>query len=277
MGFNTFPPGRYRHHRRRPGPQQQQLTNEKNTMITIPLDSDTEIELVPVPGGTTRLGPCQNNGHRGSFEPLVLAGPETCQEVAVTGFWMGRYQVTQAQYQTVMGDNPTHEHDHNPKNPVTNVLWDEAVKFCTKLSELSGKRFTLPNEGQWEHACRAGTTTAYHFGDTLNPTLANYEYVGSRTRPAAVGSYPPNAFGLFDMHGNVLELCLDPWTPDYSGLSMDDQVKAGFEPLGPKVARGGSFFDDDLGCMSNYRYRWEGCESCGSVGFRVVCLDNLEP
>ena len=246
-------------------------------ITTIKINSEIGIDIVPIPGGETTLGPCQNNGTRGPHEPLEAeADPTTCRVVRLKEFWMGKYPVTQAQYLAVMGDNPTHEQDQHPNNPVSNVPWDDVVRFCAKLSDLTGLTVTLPSEAQWEHACRAGTTTRYHCGNVLDSYTANYDTGLTRNAPTEVGSYPPNAFGLFDMHGNVSELCLDPWYPDYTGMPADGGPQPGVNPYGLRVIRGGSFYDDAAGCASNYRNNWPDRESCGSVGFRIVCLDQLE-
>lgn len=163
-------------------------------------------------------------------------------------FAIGKYPVTQAQYEAVMGNNPSYFQD-NSQNPVESVSWDDAVAFCEKLSEMTGKNYRLPTESEWEYACRAGTVTAYYFGDDKNQ-LGDYAwyYDNSQGTTHPVGQKLPNAFGLYDMHGNVWEWC--------------QQV----------VMRGGSWGSDPFDCRSairndNYRRDYR----INYDGFRVVC------
>jgi formylglycine-generating enzyme required for sulfatase activity len=168
---------------------------------------------------------------------------ETQHEVTLTkGFWLGKYEVTQAQWEKVMGTNPSIF--KGATLPVERVSWDDAIKFCEKLTQMEkaagrlpeGWAYTLPTEAQWEYACRAGTTTAYSFGDTITKEQANFDNnVGKTT---VVGTYPANAWGFHDMHGNVYEWCSD-WHGDYPSGSVSN-------PVGPSVAtyrvdRGGSW------------------------------------
>jgi formylglycine-generating enzyme required for sulfatase activity len=172
------------------------------------------------------------------------------------GIEMGIYPVTQAQYKEVMGENPSyfdgwslikdHFHQHHP---VEQVTWDDAVEFCKKLSKMTDKTYRLPTEDEWEFACRAGTTTKFYFGDELSPDQANYgEYYDGTTR---VGLFSPNAFGLYDMHGNVWEWCHGN----------------GFR----KPIRGGSWLNDPWHCVSAYRYNSNPGNRYSDIGFRVVC------
>jgi len=167
------------------------------------------IEMVYVPGGTFLMGSPETEENRFSNE-----GPQ--HQVTVTPFYMSKYPVTQAQWQAVIGNNPSNFKGKN--RPVEEVSWDDAVTFCQKLSELTEKDYHLPSEAQWEYACRAGTTTPFYFGETITTDLANY-YDGSsyasgpegvdRDETTEVGIFPPNAFGIYDMHGNVWEWCAD--------------------------------------------------------------------
>jgi formylglycine-generating enzyme len=168
---------------------------------------------------------------------------ETQHRVNLTkGFYLGKYEVTQVQWEKVMGSNPSYR--KGAALPVENVSWDDAMEFCEKLTEVEkeadrlpkGWTYTLPTEAQWEYACRAGTTTAYSFGDTITPKQANFVYnVGKTTQ---VGTYPANAWSFHDMHGNVWEWCSDRYGAYPSGAVSD--------PLGPsdgsyRVVRGGSW------------------------------------
>jgi formylglycine-generating enzyme required for sulfatase activity len=158
----------------------------------------------------------------------------------------------------------------------------EAMEFCQRLSERSGKAYTLPSEAQWEYACRAGTTTPFAFGETLTADLANYDgnftYGTSpegiyRKQTSDVGSFPANAWGLQDMHGNVFEWCLDTWHESYNGAPTDGTPWRSAEGQGSRVLlRGGSWFNLPGRCRSAYRNHYAPGYADDSVGFRVVCL-----
>jgi formylglycine-generating enzyme required for sulfatase activity len=169
----------------------------------------------------------------------------------INSFAIGKYPVTQEQYQAVMGNNPSY-FQGNPQNPVESVSYDDAVVFCQKLSEMTGKNYRLPTESEWEYACRAGTTTDYYFGDDANQ-LGDYAWYednsGLITHP--IGQKLPNAWGLYDMHGNVWEWC---------------QYKC----LRDNCLRGGSW--DFFPCRSAIRLGNYRCDDRDiTFGFRVVC------
>ena len=157
-------------------------------------------------------------------------------EVTLTkSYYMGKYEVTQEQWESVMGNNPSDTKETNL--PVTDVSWEDCQEFIKKLNGITKGKYRLPTEAEWEYACRAGTKTAYSFGDKITPKDANYGDSGI-DEPVAVGSYKPNAFGLYGMHGNVWEWCED-WEADYPKGAVTD-------PKGPatgenRVLRGGSF------------------------------------
>jgi len=204
-------------------------------------------------------------------------------------FYMGACEVTQEQYQRVMGANPSYFSKSgragsvNNGFPVERVTWEDAVEFCRRLSELpeekaAGRKYRLPTEAQWEYACRAGTTTAFHFGVSCNGRQANCDgslpfmtpekgpNLASTTR---VGSYRPNAWGLFDMHGNVSEWCGDWYDADYYAGSPTQ------DPKGPKtgrhrVIRGGCWCDRAVSCRSADRDRTRPDNRTDKTGFRVV-------
>jgi uncharacterized protein (TIGR02996 family) len=210
-------------------------------------------------------------------------------------FYLGVFPVTQGQYETVMGSNPSFFKWEQagapvprlPKNttdfPVENVSWADAAAFCQRLSKLptekkAGRSYRLPTEAEWEYACRAGTTTAFHFGNSGSATLANFDArsdYGAKEpesflgRTCAVGSYLPNGFGLYDMHGNVNEWCSDWFSLGYYGRSPAQ------DPRGPrsglkKALRGGcwNFFAEN--CRSAYRAANRRDEHRRYDGFRVV-------
>lgn len=193
---------------------------------------------------------------------------EVQHKVTLTkGFYMGVYEVTQEQWQSVMGMNPDYSGRsklRDEKNlPVDKVGWDECQEFLRKLCEKDKKPYRLPTEAEWEYACRAETTTPFHFGETISTDQANYHggaaYGNGKTgvskkKTTPVGSFPANAFGLHDMHGNVYEWCQD-WYGDYP---QEDVV----DPQGPengqyRVLRGGSWGINPDGCRSAYR-SWGG-------------------
>jgi formylglycine-generating enzyme required for sulfatase activity len=188
-------------------------------------------------------------------------------EVTLTKpFYMGKYEVTQGQYEAVMGINPSSP--AGAKLPVTNVSWENCQEFIKKLNFITKGNYRLPTEAEWEFACRAGSTTRYSFGDKITPKDANYTSSNiGKTVPVAVGSYKPNAFGLYDMHGNVEEWCED-WLGEYPFAVTD--------PMGPatgkeRVLRGGSFGSDRSSLRSSYRSgEWPDSTGGGLNGFRLA-------
>ena len=202
---------------------------------------------------------------------------ETQHEVTLAqGFYLGIHPVTQAQWQAVMGDNPSRFKGKN--RPVENVSWEDCQAFCTKLSESDGKRYVLPSEAEWEYACRAGTTTPFHFGETLSTDQANYNgnylYNGGekgidRKQTTVVGSFPPNAWGLFDLHGNVWEWCQDEYRR-YEEL--DDKNTLGTENTNEisRVLRGGTWYSHPRYCRSAYCGMFAPSTRLDNVGFRVA-------
>jgi formylglycine-generating enzyme required for sulfatase activity len=218
---------------------------------------------------------------------------ELQHEVAITKpFYMGVYEVTQGQYQNVMGKNNS-VFRLSVDHPVEQVPWRDAVDFCAKLSgrldeQKAGRVYRLPTEAEWEYACRAGTKTVFHGGNTLSSKEANingnHPYGGAEkgtllNKTAKVGSYKPNAWGLYDMHGNVAEWCSDFYDPKYYKNSPKD------DPKGPKegvmhtgyrkdyfqVVRGGCWLDEARACRAAFRFRLQPSEPYRWVGLRVVC------
>ncbi len=179
---------------------------------------------------------------------------------------MGKYPITQGQYQAVMGNNPSHFKGDN--RPVEKVSWDDAIAFCQKLSQLTGAQYSLPSESQWEYGCRAGTTTSFSFGDTLTANQATFSGKGQTTD---VGTFPANAFGLYDMHGNVWEWCLDTWHDNYNGAPTDGSAWIENDNRS-QLLRGGSWDLNPVNCRSSYRYRSARVYRYYYCGFRVVSL-----
>jgi uncharacterized protein (TIGR03067 family) len=190
------------------------------------------------------------------------------------GFFMGLTTVTQEQWQAVMGSNPSYfKGDKNL--PVENVSWMDCQEFCKKLSDKDKKPYRLPTEAEWEYACRAGTSTPFHTGETIAPEQANYngeEVYGKgkkgvpRGQTTPVGSFPPNAWGLFDMHGNVWQWCQD-WYGDYP-------AKDAVDPQGPstgqvRVVRGGARYNGPIMCRSANRHSYLPGYQASYIGFRI--------
>jgi formylglycine-generating enzyme required for sulfatase activity len=186
-------------------------------------------------------------------------------------FYMGQTSVTQEQYEAVMGANPSST--KGARNPVDTVSWDDAMAFCRGVSKRTGRSVRLPTEAQWEYACRAGTSTPFNTGRTLARGMASYSYSYPSNRTGisvsgsvAVRSFPPNAWGLYDMHGNVWQWCSD-WFGDYPAGNVTD-------PTGPKdgslrVLRGGSWYYGPRNCRSAGRGRGYPDDRYG-LGFRVA-------
>jgi formylglycine-generating enzyme required for sulfatase activity len=181
-------------------------------------------------------------------------------------FYLGRYEVTQQQYEQIM--EVSFSRIHGRDLPVDQVTWDEAQEFCKKASEKAGLAVRLPTEAQWEHGCRAGTKTTYYTGDTKRDLdRAGWYYLNSESKPHPVGQKTPNVWGVYDMHGNVAEWCSD-WYADYGAAGATD-------PQGPstgrsRVLRGGSWYDDPVRSRSAVR---NGAAPDGRnmyVGFRVA-------
>jgi formylglycine-generating enzyme required for sulfatase activity len=168
--------------------------------------------------------------------------------------------------------------------PVEKVSWNDAVEFCARLSRETGRKYRLPSEAEWEYACRAGTQTPFHFGETITDKLANYianytfadEPKGEdREKTTTVGSFPPNSFGLYDMHGNVWEWCEDNWHENYDQAPVDGSAwifKIENDNRSQiRLLRGGAWFNYPDRCRAGYRRRYDPDFDDNNIGFRVVC------
>ncbi|NHC36326.1 caspase, EACC1-associated type [Scytonema millei] len=238
------------------------------------------LAMVAIPGGKFIMGSPTGEG-------FDKERPQ--HEVTVQPFFMGKFQVTQVQWKTV-ANLPRVNRDLKPNpsyfkgndRPVETVSWYDAVEFCDRLSRHTNKQYRLPSEAEWEYACRAGTTTPFHFGETITTDLVNYdgnytygdapkgEY---RQQTTPVGSFSPNAFGLYDMHGNVWEWCADTWHENYSGAPTDGSawVEKNDNKNKSQVLRGGSWISYPGGCRSAYRGRGRPDVDSNAFGFRVAC------
>ncbi len=262
------------------------ITNRRNCnakYFVEGLGNGVNLEMVQIPGGTFTMGsPEQEEGRDDSESPQ--------HQVTVPGFFMGKYQITQEQYQAVMGNNNNPSYFKGEKRPVEQVNWDEAVEFCEKLSQKTGRAYRLPSEAEWEYACRAGTNTPFYFGETITTDLVNYQGTDwtyenridpgnygqgpkgeYRKKTIPVGSFPPNAFGLYDMHGNVCEWCQDSWHDNYNGAPNDGSAWIENDNQG-RLLRGGSWYDPPGFCRCALRIWHARGERLIIVGFRVVCV-----
>ncbi|MDM3846897.1 MAG: bifunctional serine/threonine-protein kinase/formylglycine-generating enzyme family protein [Aphanizomenon gracile PMC638.10] len=242
--------------------------NESTKYFTEDLGNGVTLEMVKIPGGTFIMGSPESEAGRGSNEGLQ-------HQVTVPSFFMGKYELTQAQYQAIMGSNPSRFKGNN--RPVEQVSWNDAVIFCQRLSQKTGKNYRLPSEAEWEYACRAGTTTPFYFGESITTDLVNcdgnYTYASApegknRQQTTDVGSFPPNASGLYDMHGNVWEWCLDDYIDNYSDAPRDGSALTGRSDV--KLLRGGSWFNAPGACRSACR-DLDLLDGDLNIGFRVAC------
>jgi formylglycine-generating enzyme required for sulfatase activity len=224
------------------------------------------LEMVYIPAGTYLMGSPEGKGY-GDEHPQ--------HSVSVLPYLMGKYQITQAQWRIVAAYPPVaRELNPNPakfpgdNRPVEQVSWEDAKEFCSRLSRKTGREYRLPSEAEWEYACRGGTTTEFYFGDTITPNLARCNALET----APVGSYPPNAFGLYDMHGNVWEWCEDEYHSSYEGNPpVDGSAWKSTENNNTCVLRGGSWFNNPENCRSAYRLYLNRDVRLIFFGFRVMC------
>jgi formylglycine-generating enzyme required for sulfatase activity/serine/threonine protein kinase len=229
----------------------------------------TGMEFVWVPGGCFQMGSPASEASRND--------DETQHEVCVDGFWMGKTEVTQGQWQKIMGNNPSN-FKNGDNYPVEKVSWNDAQDYIRKLGSRSGKSIRLPTEAEWEYAARAGTSTPFAFGRTITPDQVNYDgnypYGNApkglyRQKTTPVGSFKANAFGLYDMHGIVNEWCQDWYDSSYYHNSPRSN------PQGPssgssRVVRGGSWFNYARDCRSANRGSNAPGNRGSDLGFRLV-------
>ena len=227
---------------------QKELAKSLGKLIEAKIDlgKGVKLEMVLIPAGKFMMG------YPGKDNEVTLTKP----------FYMGKYEVTQEQWQAVMGSNPSRV--KGAILPVTDVSWNECQDFIKKLNVRMNGFYRLPTEAEWEYACRAGTTTVYSFGDSLTKVDGNIDGDSSK----AVGSYKPNAFGLYDMHGNVWEWCED-WNGDYpDGAVIDPKGLATGER---RVLRGGAFYIFGVSkARSSLRLNDSSTLRSNYVGFRLV-------
>jgi eukaryotic-like serine/threonine-protein kinase len=249
------------------------------------LGNGVSLEMVYIPVGSFLMG------YQNSDQELVY----------LPSFHISKYPITQEQYQAIIGTNPAYfnstyfkrfastdlrRHANVNKLPVEQIQWPDTQDFCRKLSERTGKEYKLPNENQWEYACRAGTQTPFHFGDTITTNLANFcGYCSAyaqepsglvyREQTTTVGTFSPNNFGLYDMHGNVWEWCEDshPGKDKRQPINGAAQVWDGEEKN--NFLKGGAWNSQNYSCASAERFSFTTSISChqgriNNIGFRVV-------
>ena len=261
------------------------IKEEKN--FTIPLSKTVKLEMIWIEPGTFMMG--SPSSELGRFDN------ETQHEVTLTkGYWLGKYEVTQSQYETVIGRNPSKFKGSDM--PVEMVNWNDAKEFCAKLTEIEkkegrlpeGYEYTLPTEAQWEYACRAGTTTAFNNGKNIptkeqeiEKSCSNLDEVGwyffNGKKTHSVGQKQPNAWGLYDMHGNVWEWCLDYCDSNLNDGVVTDTYRDGIsDPLckigSECVRRGGCWVLFAQGCRSAIRNSDASIYRGNYIGFRVALV-----
>jgi formylglycine-generating enzyme required for sulfatase activity len=239
------------------------------------------LDMVLIPANNFTMGaPVNELRSRETERPQQL--------ITVPQFFMGRYPVTQAQWKAVAAMpqvnrelKPDPSRFKGGDRPVEQVNWHDAVEFCDRLSQQTGKKYRLPSEAEWEYACRAETETPFHFGKTISPKYANYDgtkvygdngVAGEyREQTTPVGSLGvANRFGLSDMHGNVWEWCADHWHENYTGAPLDGSAWVKDGNSNYRVLRGGSWYDLPADCRSAFRYYRDPAYDDNYLGFRVV-------
>ena len=261
----------------------------KNPCFDEMLGDGLRLRMMQIPSGSFMMGSPEDEVDRRDSEGLQ-------HEVSVETFFLGKYPVTQAQWRFVAGLAQVNirletdsSHFKGDSHPVEQVSWYEAVEFCDRLSAYTKKQYQLPTEAQWEYACRASTTTPFHFGSTITTELANYRGTDDKdlSWSGSYGSGPKgeyretttpvdyfdlaNAFGLCDMHGNVWEWCADHWHKNYEDAPIDGSAWLTDDESARRVIRGGSWIDYPGLCRSATRIDPTPDDRDDLVGFRVSC------
>ncbi len=268
-----------------------QRENKKTLHFLEKLEQGCTLEMVAIPGGTFYMGSLKTE--EGC---LPSQTPQHC--VTLKPFWMSKYPITQQQWKMVaqfpaikQSLDPEPANFPNPNHPVEQVSWYDALEFCARLSQYGQRSYYLPSEAQWEYACRANTSTPFHFGETITTDLANYsgidwEYQGKICSKGSYGQGPigedrretttvghfsvANDFGLYDMYGNVREWCEDVWHHNYVGSPDDGQSWTTHSDEERRVLRGGSWNCSPRKCRSAYRAKLDPLTSLYDIGFRIV-------
>ncbi len=277
---NTTPPLFFRNPKFKRQKIHQVILQEQAECFTQDLGKSVNLDMIFIPCGRFLMGSSDFGVEQNENEK-----PQ--HEVIVPSFFMGKHQVTQAQWRVVATLpeincklNPNPSYFKGDSRPVESISWYEIKEFCQRLSKYTDHDYRLPSEAEWEYACRAGTMTPFHFGETLTTELANYldshlyedtgkgKYVGKTT---TVMTFLPNAFGLYDMHGNVREWCSDHWHANYRGAPSDGSawVTGGNNLF--RILRGGSCSSRLEDCRSANRYKDVPSYKSYNNGFRIAC------
>ena len=255
---------------------------EQAHYLTEDIGNSTILEMVYIPEGTFWMGSPESEGKRYYKE-------RPRHSVRVKAFFISKYPVTQAQWKEIaLLPEARSKLKLRPSRPggkshaVTEISWFDAVEFCDRLSEKTGHKYRLPSEAEWEYACRARTTTPFHFGETITSDLVNCDssrpYRSEpkgiyRKKTLPVGSLQfANAFGLFDIHGNVWEWCLDNWYENYNNAPTNGEAWLDIAENQTRVIRGGSWLNDQSLCRSSSRLYRNASDMANHVGFRIVRL-----
>jgi eukaryotic-like serine/threonine-protein kinase len=233
------------------------------------------LTMIQIPPGTFMMGSSdREQGQENSEQPE--------HSVNVPTFSLGQTQITQAQWSAIFPDKPI-KFGSNHQLPIDSISWLDAIEFCHRLSTNTGRNYRLPTESEWEYACRGGTTNPFAYGDTISPSIVNYDgerpYAKiakgiCRNKSTPVASFPPNLFGLYDMHGNLWEWCLDEWFDDYRDAPTDGSARGDLETRNEntqRVVRGGSWFSAGQRCRAASRASLPASFRHSHYGFRVVC------
>jgi formylglycine-generating enzyme required for sulfatase activity len=258
-------------------------------ILTETLPGNIKLEMIKILAGSFTMGSDEYDGEKPKHQ------------VKLQEFYLGKYPVTQEQYESVMGNNPSNFQD-NPKNPVEQVSWDDAKEFCQKLNQFTGKKYRLPTEAEWEYACRAGTQTRYYFGDDqsflkeyawygdnsgdsfldtikmwdADPNWENYykKLMDNNCKTHPVGEKKLNNWGLYDMSGNVWEWCEDPWHDSYANkpknIKNNGNTIWSSSDISFRVLRGGCWYGNSRYCRSANRDRSDADVRYNAIGFRLA-------
>ena len=243
------------------------------------LGNGIELEMVLIPGGSFQMGANEN------------IEEQPVHKVTIQPFFMSKYPITQEQWTAVANlDKVNIDLKLNPskfigKNlPVERVNWFDIKEFCARLSQQTNRQYRLPSEAEWEYACRAGSTTPFYFGETMTTDVANYNgnYIYAdepkgeyREKTTPVDNFPPNAFGLCDMHGNIWEWCEDPWHSNYEGAPTDGSIWQENDSVDnncDRLLRGGSWYQQAKDCRCACRNHIEPDSKWNIFGFRIVVI-----
>jgi formylglycine-generating enzyme required for sulfatase activity len=245
------------------------------------LDNGEQLTMVEIPAGKFLMGSSSSEQESRDVEK-----PQ--HWVQIPRFYLGQSLITQTQWRALMGYNPSY-FTVDDKLPVEQVSWLDAIEFCQRLSQKTGRIYRLPCEAEWEYACRADSETPFAFGKTITPEVVNYDgnypygkapqgkYIENTTQS---GKFLANGFGLYDMHGNLWEWCVDEWIDNYDNAPADGSARGNINSLDNdknRVIRGGSWFNDARNCRSAIRDYSSAADCDWGVGFRVVAVPSSIP